>query len=204
VGGDLAFMAAQGDNVEHALHALAADLHGALDALARVDAPVIAAVNGVAAGAGMSLVCAADLAIAGASARFTMAYTRAGLSPDGGATWYLPRIVGIRRAMELALTNAQLDARAAAELGLVTRVVADDDLGAAVDELAGAIAAGATGAYGAVKRLMRSSFATTLESQLADEAATIARLAAAPEGREGVSAFLAKRTPNFRQPRGGG
>ena len=111
VGGDLKHFASQGDDVARGVRAVADPLHEALELLSSLDAPVVAAVNGVAAGAGMSLVCAADLAIAGESARFTMAYTAAGLSPDGGATWFLPRIVGARRAAELMLLNDRLDAQ---------------------------------------------------------------------------------------------
>jgi 2-(1,2-epoxy-1,2-dihydrophenyl)acetyl-CoA isomerase len=126
-----------------------------------------------------------------------MAYTAAGLSPDGGSTWYLPRIVGVRRAAELMLLNDRLDAQAAAALGIVTRVVADEDLEREVDLVARALATGPTRAYGAVKRLLRTSATSTLGAQLAEESATIAELAAAPDGREGVAAFLAKRAPVF-------
>jgi 2-(1,2-epoxy-1,2-dihydrophenyl)acetyl-CoA isomerase len=197
VGGDLKYFASQGDDVTRGVRAIADPLHEALERLASLDAPVVAAVNGVAAGAGMSLVCAADLAVAGESARFTMAYTASGLSPDGGSTWYLPRIVGVRRAAELMLLNERLDARAAAALGIVTRVVPDDDLESEVESVARALATGPTRAYGAVKRLLRTSVTSTLAAQLAEESATIAELAAAPDGREGVAAFLAKRSPEF-------
>jgi 2-(1,2-epoxy-1,2-dihydrophenyl)acetyl-CoA isomerase len=197
VGGDLKHFASAGDDIARAVRAVADPLHEGLELLASLDAPVVAAVNGVAAGAGMSLVCAADLAVAGESARFTMAYTAAGLSPDCGATWFLPRIVGVRRAAELMLLNERLDAHAAAALGIVTRVVPDGDLESEVDALARALATGPTRAYGAVKRLLRASATATLDAQLATESATIAELAAAPDGREGVAAFLAKRDPVF-------
>jgi 2-(1,2-epoxy-1,2-dihydrophenyl)acetyl-CoA isomerase len=197
VGGDLKHFASAGDDVARAVRSLADPLHEALELLSGIDAPVVAAVNGVAAGAGMSLVCAADLVIAAESARFTMAYTAAGLSPDCGATWFLPRIIGVRRAAELMLLNDRLDARAAAALGIVTRVVSDEDLESEVEALAASLATGPTRAYGAVKRLLRASATATLEDQLAEESATIAELAAAPDGREGVAAFLAKRAPVF-------
>jgi 2-(1,2-epoxy-1,2-dihydrophenyl)acetyl-CoA isomerase len=135
--------------------------------------------------------------LAAESARFTMAYTAAGLSPDGGSTWLLPRIVGHRRAAELALTNRRLDAAEAAELGIVTRVVADADLDAEVAELARALAAGPTRAYGEVKRLLSLSPTRTLSEQLADEAQTIGRMAGGPAAREGIAAFLQKRAPDF-------
>ena len=198
VGGDLKHFASAGDDVARAVRSVADPLHEALELLSALDAPVIAAVNGVAAGAGMSLVCAADLVLAGESARLTMAYTAAGLSPDCGATWFLPRIVGMRRAAELMLLNERLDARAAAKLGIVTRVVPDEDLESEVEVLAGKFLTGPTRAYGAVKRLLRASATATLEAQLAEESATIAALASAPDGREGVAAFLAKREPVFK------
>jgi 2-(1,2-epoxy-1,2-dihydrophenyl)acetyl-CoA isomerase len=197
LGGDLRYFAAQGDDIQEAVRGLATDLHRALASLVRLEAPVVAAVNGVAAGAGLSLVCAADIAVAAASATFTSAYTAVGLSPDGGATWLLPRIVGTRRAAELMLLNPRLDAKAAADAGIVTRVVPDDDLQSEVDQVASALSTGPTRAYGAVRRLLNASGTSTLEAQLADEAASIAELAAGHDGREGVAAFLAKRPPTF-------
>jgi 2-(1,2-epoxy-1,2-dihydrophenyl)acetyl-CoA isomerase len=197
VGGDLRWMRAAGDRAETAVRALATDFHRALESLARLDAPVVVAVNGVAAGGGMSLAIAGDVVIAAASARFTMAYTAAGLSPDGGSTWTLPRVVGVRRAAELMLFNERLDARRALELGLVNRVVADDELDATASELAAQLAAGPTRAYGEVKRLLRVSMTTTLADQLVEEATTIGRMAGSPDGREGIAAFLDKRAPRF-------
>jgi 2-(1,2-epoxy-1,2-dihydrophenyl)acetyl-CoA isomerase len=198
VGGDLGWMAAQGDGVGPALHAMATDLHGATIALAELDAPVIAAVSGVAAGAGMSLICGSDLAIAASTAKLTVAYTAAGLSPDGGSTWFLPRIVGVRRAAELMLTNRRLTADEACDLGILTRVVEPDALEVEVDALARKLAAGATGAFGATKRLLATSATATLADQLAAEADSIAGLGAGANGREGIAAFLEKRPPQFR------
>jgi 2-(1,2-epoxy-1,2-dihydrophenyl)acetyl-CoA isomerase len=197
VGGDLRYFETQGDDVQAAVHALASDLHAVIASLVRLEAPVIAAVNGVVAGGGLSLVCAADIAIAAASATFTSAYTAVGLSPDGGSTWFLPRLVGTRRAAELMLTNPRLDAQSAADAGILTRVVADEELESEVERVASLLAAGPTRAHAAVKRLLRGSDTGTLEVQLADEAATIAELAAGHDGREGVAAFLAKRPPVF-------
>lgn len=197
VGGDLGWMAEQGDAIGPALHALATDLHGATLALAGLDAPVIAAVSGVAAGAGMSLICGCDLAVAASTAKLTVAYTAAGLSPDGGSTWFLPRIVGVRRAAELTLTNRRLTADEAWNLGIVTSVVEADALDGEVDALARRLAAGATGAFGAAKRLLAASSTTPLADQLAAEADAIAELAAGANGREGIAAFLEKRPPQF-------
>lgn len=152
-GGDLAWMSAQED-AEAAVGRLAAVLHEGLLDLAALDAPVVARVHGAAAGAGLSLVLAADLAIAGASATFTMAYTGVGLSPDGGSSWLLPRLVGRRRALEIYLTNPRMDAATAAQHGIVTRTVPDEQLDAEVDALVAQLAAGPTASYGAVRRLV--------------------------------------------------
>ena len=197
VGGDLAWMASQGDDIAEPLHGLATDFHAAITALNALDAPVIAAVGGTAAGGGMSLVCACDLSVAAASAKFTMAYTAAGLSPDGGSTWFLPRLVGLRRATELMLTNRRLTAQEACDLGIVTHVVADDALDGEVDALARRLAAGPTDAYGATKRLLAASAQATLADQFGAEADSIAVRGAAPNGRAGIAAFLAKRAPQF-------
>ena len=197
VGGDLAWMAEQGDAIADPLHALASDFHAAIEALRALDAPVIAAVGGVAAGGGMSLVCTCDLAVAATSAKLTMAYTAAGLSPDGGGTWFLPRMVGLRRATELMLTNRRLTSQEACDLGIVTSVVADAALADEVDALAARLAAGPTDSYGATKRLLERSAAASLSDQLAVEADSIAGLGAGANGREGIAAFLAKRPPSF-------
>ena len=196
VGGDLSYFE-QLDGIESAIYALATDFHAGIAALRRLDAPVIAGVQGSAAGGGLSLVCACDLAIGTESSKYTMAYTAAGLSIDGGSSWFLPRIVGWRVATELMLTNRMLTAADAAQLGIINRVVADDELAAAVDALATKLAGGATGAFGTVKRLLEASTVNTLEQQLEGEARGIAANAASSDGREGVGAFLAKRRPEF-------
>jgi 2-(1,2-epoxy-1,2-dihydrophenyl)acetyl-CoA isomerase len=196
VGGDLAYFA-RIDDIEPEILGLATDFHAAIDALRGLDAPLVAGVQGAAAGGGLSLACACDLVIAAESARFTMAYTAAGLSPDGGASWFLPRIVGLRLATEMLLTNRVLSAAEAAAAGIVTTVVPDDTLDAEVDALAARLRAGATGAYGSVKRLLQRSATASLREQLEAEARAIATNAASPDGREGVAAFLAGRPPVF-------
>jgi 2-(1,2-epoxy-1,2-dihydrophenyl)acetyl-CoA isomerase len=198
VGGDLSYFEKL-DDIEGAIYELATDFHAGIAALRRLDAPVIAGVQGSAAGGGLSLVCACDMAIGTESSKYTMAYTAAGLSIDGGASWYLPRIVGWRTATELMLTNRMLSAAEAEELGIINRVVAsgDEALSAEVDALATKLAAGATGAFGTVKRLLEASTINTLEQQLDAEAHGIAANAASADGREGVGAFLAKRRPQF-------
>ncbi len=200
-GGDLRWMAAQPD-ARAALAELAGTLHEGLVALAAVPAPVVARVQGPAAGAGFSLVMAADLALAGASASFTMAYTGVGLSPDGGSSWLLPRLVGRRRAADIILTNRRVGAEEAERIGLVSRTVPDEELAAATDELVAQLAAGPTGSYAAAKRLLDASWGATPEEAMAAEAASIAELAAGPLGQEGIAAFLEKRRPDFRTAAG--
>jgi len=197
VGGDVGSFAAAGDHLPALTKELTAYLHMAIARLAGMNKPLVTAINGPAAGAGLSLAILGDIALAGRSAHFTLAYTAIGLSPDGGSTWLLPRLIGMRRAQELALTNKRSSADEAATLGLVTRAVDDDVLIGEADALAQTLAAGATGAMGRTRALLMSSFTTSLESQMELEARSIADSARSPEGREGVSAFLAKRKPQF-------
>jgi 2-(1,2-epoxy-1,2-dihydrophenyl)acetyl-CoA isomerase len=196
VGGDLKSFAAQDDLPGHLIE-VTTHFHAALSRLARMDAPVVAAVQGSAAGGGFSLAIAADLVLAGASSRFVVAYTAIGLTPDGSGSWSLPRLVGLRRALELTLTNRPLSAAEAATEGLVTRVVEDDALEAEAGALARSLADGPTGALAAAKRLLRTSLAHDLEAQMALESSSLAAAAASADGREGIAAFLEKRRPAF-------
>lgn len=197
-GGDLGAVGSAGENARTVLKNMATSLHIGISRLARMDAPVIAAVNGMAAGAGFSMALAADLVVAAESAGFVMAYTNAGLVPDGSSTFFLPRRIGDRRARELMLTNRRLDAAEALEWGIVNQVVPDEDLMATTRVLARKLAAGPTLAYGAVKRLLNASFETALEAQMELEARAISEAVETEDGREGVSAFLAKRKPAFK------
>ena len=196
-GGDLKSFAAHGDGLPAHLKEVTTYLHAAVSRLARMDAPVVAAVNGAAAGAGMSLACACDFVFAAESARFTMAYTRAGLTPDGSSTYFLPRIIGFKRALDLALTNRTLAAGEALDWGLVARVVPDATLLEEARTFAKGLAAGPTGAFGSTKRLLHSGFTSTLETQMEQETLAIADAARGAEGREGIVAFLEKRPPRF-------
>ena len=197
-GGDLKHFATQEDRLPGHLKELAGYLHLAVSRFARMRAPLIVAVNGSAGGAGFSLCLFGDLVLAAESAKFTMAYTRAGLSPDGSSTYFLPRVVGVRRALELALTNRILTAKEALEWGIVTRVVPDAALQAEAQALAAQLAAGATRALGAAKRLLHHSFSESLETQMELEAQAIAEQARTADAREGIAAFIAKRAANFR------
>ncbi len=196
-GGDLSGFATAGDQVSSIMLEMTTYLHGAISRFARMSPPLIAAVNGVAAGAGMSLACATDLAIAGESAKFTMAYTKAGLTPDGSSTFYLTRLVGVRRAQELILTNRVLSAQEALEWGLVNRIVPDDQVVSEAIQLAEQLAQGPTEAFGSAKRLLLASIGDDLEAQMERESLAIASAANGPDGREGIAAFVAKRSPQF-------
>jgi 2-(1,2-epoxy-1,2-dihydrophenyl)acetyl-CoA isomerase len=171
--------------------------HAVISRLVRAEFPVIAAVNGAAAGAGMGLACACDLVIAAESARFTMAYTKIGLSPDGTTTYFLPRRIGIGRALELVLLNPTLSAREALDWGIANRVVGDTNLAEEAHSIAAQLAAGPTRAYGAAKRLMHSGFTESLETQIEMELRTIGALARTQDAREAIAAFTAKRAPVF-------
>ncbi|MCZ0945112.1 MAG: enoyl-CoA hydratase-related protein [Gammaproteobacteria bacterium] len=196
-GGDLGAFAQAGEGTRKLLMQMTGDLHLGLSRLARSKAPVIGAVNGTAAGAGFSLVMACDLAIAAESAVFTMAYTRAGLSPDGSSTYYMPRKIGDRRTRELMLTNRLLSSQEALDWGIVNQVVADAELLGEAQGLAQQLASGPTAAFAAVKTLLNGTFEQTLESQMELEARAIAGLAAGHDGQEGISAFFEKRKPAF-------
>ncbi|HLG67710.1 MAG TPA: enoyl-CoA hydratase-related protein [Acidimicrobiales bacterium] len=200
-GGDLAEFAALGDRLPARLTSVTADLHGALLAFAAMDAPLVAAVGGSAGGAGLSLVAGADLVVAARRAKFTMAYTGIALTPDGGASFFLSRAVGLRRAMELVLTNRVLSAEEAQEWGLVNVVVDDDALEAEVESLAARLAAGPTASFGAAKRLFLEGAASDLAAALAREADSISRASTTPDAAEGIAAFLAKRPPSFGEAR---
>lgn len=196
-GGDLAAMAGFGDAAGPRVKSLADDLHRAISTFARMPAPLIVAVNGTAAGAGFSLAITGDLVLASEGASFTMTYTRAGLSPDGSSTHYLPRLVGLRRAQELMFTNRTLSAPQAVEWGLIHRAVPAETLMDEALRLAEMFVQGAAGANAAVKQLLMASAGHGLETQMELEGRAIAACLASADGREGLRAFLEKRAPNF-------
>lgn len=196
-GGDLAAFAGAGDEVGALVKEMTTYFHAAISRFSRMDAPLVAAVNGSAAGAGLALAAASDLVIASDEAVFTCAYTAAALTPDGSSTYFLPRLVGMRRAMELMLTNRRLSAAEALEWGLVNQVVPAAEVLDTAVALAERLAEGGTLAFGAVKRMLHESFAGTLETQMETEARIIAEMARTRDGREGVKAFLEKRKPEF-------
>lgn len=196
VGGDLKVFATESDAAGF-LRNLATRLHSGVEILAGIAAPVIVGVQGAAAGAGLSLVAGADLVVAGRSSSFTMAYTAIGLVADGGATWLLPRVIGLRRAQEMAYTNRRVSAEDALAYGLVTRLVDDAAVREEARALATAIASGPTFAYGQVKRLFANAFVADLPSQLVAEAAAIGEAMATDDAKNAVAAFLDRRKPAF-------
>lgn len=196
-GGDVSVFAERLDDIGMLVKEMTTHLHAAVSRFARMRAPLIAAVNGVAAGAGFSLVTACDLALAADHASFTSAYTRIGLTPDGSSTAALARLVGTRRAMELYLTNRVLTAAEALDWGLVNRVVPAAELAAETEALAGTLAAGPTAAFGGVKALLQSAATESLETQMELESRHIAAAGASRDGREGIRAFVEKRAPRF-------
>ena len=159
--------------------------------------PVIAAVNGVAAGAGANLALACDLVIASESASFIQAFERIGLIPDAGGTSFLPRRVGLQRAMGAALLAEPISATKAEAWGMIWEAVPDDRFAAVVAARAAQLAAGPTGAYAALKQALRGAFHQDLETQLALEARLQGDCGASADFREGVAAFLEKRRPRF-------
>ena len=197
-GGDLSVMSEAGDQVDAALKQLTDQLHSAFSTLMRMRAPLIVAVNGPAAGIGLSLALIGDITIASEKASFTLAYTAAGLSPDGGSTYLLPRVVGIKRAKEMMITNRRLTAAEALEWGMINQVVAPEVLLDETLTLAKSIAQGATNAFGSVKSLVLSSFCESFESQMVLEVEAISRNAMSKDGQEGIQAFLNKRQPEFK------
>ena len=196
-GGDLGAFAAAGDQARSLILKMTGDLHLGISRLSRNAAPVLAAVNGTAAGAGFSVVMLCDLAISASRAVYTMAYTKAGLSPDGSSTYFMPRKIGDRRARELMLTNRVLNAQEALDWGIVNRVVADEEVLSETMALARQLADGPTQAFGAVKNLLNGSFEQSLETQMELEARAIASMITTADGQEGLDAFLHKRPPLF-------
>lgn len=174
------------------------DMHHAIFALRRMPKPVIASVQGAAAGFGLSLVAAADLAIAADDAVFTLAYCHIGASPDGGASYFLGRTLGMKQQMELAFLGDRFGPDRAKELGIINWVTPTADLAAETDKLAKRLASGPTRAYANAKALFNASGHLTMETQLQKEAELIADSMASNDHREGVNAFLDKRKPAFK------
>ncbi len=196
-GGDVEMFASFRTEGAARFRDLAISLNALIATLRRAPKPVVAAVNGVAAGAGFSMALACDAAVASSSARFALAYQNIGLSPDGGMTFFLARTLGTQRAMEMTLFARVLSAEQAASWGLVQEVFPDATFETQVPELAARLAGGPTLAYARAKELYNRALSQPLEAQLEEERQGIARSAESADFREGVAAFLGKRPPRF-------
>jgi 2-(1,2-epoxy-1,2-dihydrophenyl)acetyl-CoA isomerase len=197
VGGDIGLMLSAGDRIGSALSDLAGTLHLATSRLARMAKPLLCAVNGPAAGAGLGLGIMGDVVLAGQAAHFTPAYGGIGLTPDGGATWLLPRLIGLRKAQEMLVLNKRVGAEEGESIGLVTRTVLDEMLMDEARAMAEKMAAAATGAIGVVRAQLLGSYGAGLEAQLEIEARGISAASTSSDGQEGIRAFLEKRRPDF-------
>jgi 2-(1,2-epoxy-1,2-dihydrophenyl)acetyl-CoA isomerase len=197
-GGDVKTFASKGDALPDYLREATSWLQVCVQGLLGLQAPVIAAVHGFAAGGGgFGLVCASDLVLAAESAKFMSGATRVGMAPDAGSSVTLPQIVGVRKAMEIFLTNPTLTAADALAIGLITRVVPDADLLDEALALARTLAAGAPKAQAATKRLVWSGIGARVEAQLPEEARTVAELSGTADAREGLAAVIERRPPAF-------
>jgi len=200
-GGDIRGMAERvktGGNAARYLKTLTVRLHGVISTMVRTPKPVLTAVNGAAAGAGLSLAIAGDLVIAADNARFTVAYTGIGLAPDGSSTFFLPRLIGAKRALELMYRNRGVPAEEAKSLGLVNEVYPSATFREAARSYAAALARGPTVAFGSAKKLVTLSSESSIETQMEHERRAIAACGRTEDFKEGIDAFLAKRPPRFR------
>ncbi|HET8576296.1 MAG TPA: enoyl-CoA hydratase-related protein [Methylomirabilota bacterium] len=197
-GGDVKDFADNPERIGVLIKELTTFLHGTVSRLARAQKPVIMAVNGIAAGGGMSFALAGDLVVAAESAKFAMAYSRIAASPDGSSSYFLPRMIGLRRALELHYTNRVLTAREAMDWGLVNRVHPDADFPGAVAGLARELAEGPTLAFGRAKLLFHQSTQESLETQMELEAQAIVACGHTEDFRNGVVAFAKKQPVSFK------
>ncbi len=198
-GGDVRAFASQGEALPGYLREATARLQAVVGMLVQLRPPVIAAVHGFAAGGGgFGLVCAADFAVAGESARFMSGAVRVGMAPDAGASVTLTQLVGLRKAMEILLTNPTLTAAEALAIGLLTKVVPDEAVQDEALALARTLAAAPRGAIAATKRLLWRGVGASLESQLPEEARTVSELSGTADAREGLAAVIERRAPDFR------
>jgi 2-(1,2-epoxy-1,2-dihydrophenyl)acetyl-CoA isomerase len=196
-GGDIRWLSECGKSPGEAFHVLAAGYHQAILEIRRMPKPVVAAINGLAAGGGFSLALACDFRVIDPTALMKQAYTSNGLSIDGGGTFTLPRIVGLAKALEIAAFDRPISAELAFESGLVTEVVEEGQALKRAIGLIEGIRSGALSSFAASKKLLTDSFNTSFETQLEKERTMLSRCADHPNGREGISAFLEKRKPAY-------
>jgi 2-(1,2-epoxy-1,2-dihydrophenyl)acetyl-CoA isomerase len=196
-GGDLKLFYEAGDQVASLASDMLVDYHGAIYKMNSIPKPFVAGVRGAAGGAGLSLMSAFDLVVSGESAKYTMAYTRAGVTPDGTSSYFVARHIGLRRMLDLTLTNRVLDAAEAESWGLVNRVVPDDDVDTAAAELAQQLADGPAWAFGHAKRVVYHGYDHSLHTAGEYEGVVIAQSMTGHDGQEGIAAFVEKRRPEF-------
>jgi len=196
-GGDLKLFHEAGEGLPGLAADMLVDFHGAIYKMNTTPKPYVAGVRGAAGGAGLSLMSAFDLVVSGESAKYTMAYTRAGVTPDGTSSYFLARHIGLRRMLDLTLTNRVLSAQEAEAWGLVNRVVPDDDVDAATAELAQQLASGATRATGLAKSVIYHGYDHSLGAAGEVEARTITQVMAGHDAQEGIAAFVEKRPAEF-------
>ena len=196
-GGDLKWINQQSEEAGSVLYRLAPMFHLAIVEIRRMGKPVVAAINGIAAGGGLSLALACDFRVMGQSAILRQAYTSSGLSMDGGGSFILPRLVGLARAMEIMVFDQPISSTQALEWGLVTKVVPDQEVGKEALAMLQDMAKRSLHSFAWSKKLMLESFANALETQLELERQGISDCAAHPDGQEGIKAFVEKRKPSF-------
>ena len=200
-GGDLKWISQQSEEAGAVLYRLAPRFHLSITEIRRMEKPVVAAINGIAAGGGFSLALACDFRLMAESALLRQAYTSSGLSIDGGGSFALPRLVGLARAMEIMAFDQPIPSRQALEWGLVTRVAADDEVVSRALNLLDDLRKTSLHSFAWSKKLMSDSFNHTLETQLELERRGISDCAAHADGQEGIRAFVQKRRPSFGSPR---
>lgn len=198
-GGDLKYLLSNKNNVKKVLLEMTHYFHGSVSRMASMSIPTIVAINGTAGGGGFSLAITGDIIYSVKKASFTLAYTNAGLSPDGSSTYFLPRLVGLKVAKELMLTNRVFSADEANEMGIIDKVFEDNaTLVEEAQNLARKFSQGPTNAYSSVKKLLNTTYSSGLETQMEYESLHIANNAQSRNGLEGMLAFKEKRTPDFK------
>lgn len=197
VGGDIGYFAESAPPHGELLRRMTGPFHEAFRILSRLDVPIVTAAHGSVAGGGLGFVYIADFVLAAEGTKFATGFAALGLSGDGGGTWFLPRLVGARRAAEMYLRNRVLDAREAVEWGLITEVAAPEELAARADDLVRELAAGPTVAFGRMRGLLRAAWDNTLSEQFVEESEALAATGDSKDAARAIEAFAAKRRPTF-------
>jgi 2-(1,2-epoxy-1,2-dihydrophenyl)acetyl-CoA isomerase len=198
VGGDLEYLGARSEPLADALERMITRYHEALLGLAELPVPVVCAAHGAVAGGGLGLLWCSDVVLLSEDARLASGFARLGLPGDGGSSWYLPRLIGLRRATELILEGRVLSAREAVDWGLASRTVAPDRLESEALAATLGLAAGPTRAYGEIRRLIRGAFDRELAATLDAERAAMLRCGAGADALEGIASFVERRAPRFQ------